>query len=59
MALAFGINIYLMQHYEMQRMPWYYLPGGAVTLWLLGQLAVTGPARRAASVPPVVATRSG
>ena len=59
MGLAFGINIYLMQHYEMSRMPWYYLPGGAVALWLLGQLAVYGPALRAAAVPPVVATRSG
>lgn len=59
MALAFGINLYLMQHYEMSRMPWYYLPGGAVALWLLGQLAVFGPALRAAAVPPVVATRSG
>jgi putative ABC transport system permease protein len=59
MALAFGINVYLMQHYEMQRMPAYYLPAGAVALWLLGQLAVMGPARRAAAVPPVVATRSG
>lgn len=58
MALAFGINMYLMQHYEMARMPWYYLPGGAIALWLLGQLAVFGPARRAAHVPPVVATRS-
>jgi putative ABC transport system permease protein len=58
MALAFGINVYLMHHYEMNRMPWYYLPGGAVALWLLGQLAVLGPALRAAAVPPVVATRS-
>ena len=58
MALAFGINLYLMQHYELARMPWYYLPGGAIALWLLGQLAVLGPARRAANVPPVVATRS-
>lgn len=58
MMLAYGINLYLMQHYELPRMPWYYLPGGAVALWLLGQLAVSGPARRAANVPPVVATRS-
>jgi putative ABC transport system permease protein len=58
MVLAFGINLYLMGHYEMARMPWYYLPGGAIALWLLGQLAVFGPALRAASVPPVVATRS-
>jgi putative ABC transport system permease protein len=27
-------------------------------LWLLGQVAVFGPAHRAASVPPVEATRS-
>jgi putative ABC transport system permease protein len=59
MLLAFGINVYLMQHYEMDRMPWYYLPGAAVMLWLLGQLAVLGPALRAAAVPPVVATRGG
>ena len=58
MALAFGINLYLMQHYEISRMPWYYLPIGALALWTLGQLAVLGPALRAASVPPVVATRS-
>jgi putative ABC transport system permease protein len=58
MGLAYGINLYLMQHYEMSRMPWYYLPGGAIALWLIGQVAVFGPARRAASVPPVVATRA-
>jgi putative ABC transport system permease protein len=57
MVLAFGINLYLMQHYELERMPWYYLPAGALALWLIGQLAVQGPAMRAASVPPVVATQ--
>ncbi|TAM97890.1 MAG: FtsX-like permease family protein [Rhodanobacteraceae bacterium] len=58
MLLAFGINLYLMQHYQMLRMPWYYLPVSAIALWVLGQLAVLGPALRAANVPPVVATRS-
>jgi putative ABC transport system permease protein len=58
MGLAYGINAYLMQHYEMSRMPWYYLPGGAIGLWLIGQIAVLGPALRAAAVPPVVATRA-
>ncbi|HEX5960152.1 MAG TPA: FtsX-like permease family protein [Rhodanobacteraceae bacterium] len=57
MILAFGINLYLMQHYQMLRMPWYYLPASAIALWVLGQLAVLGPALRAANVPPVVATR--
>jgi putative ABC transport system permease protein len=27
-------------------------------LWVLGQLSVLGPARRAAAVPPAVATRT-
>ncbi|HEU4670001.1 MAG TPA: FtsX-like permease family protein [Dyella sp.] len=58
MVLAFGINLYLMHRYEMARMPWFYLPAGAIALWLIGQAAVFGPARRAAAVPPVVATRS-
>jgi putative ABC transport system permease protein len=58
MALAFGVNIFLMKHYEMRLMPWYYLPCCAVALWILGQLAVQGPAMRAAAVPPVVATRA-
>jgi putative ABC transport system permease protein len=39
-------------------LPALYLPIGAVVLWLLGQLAVFGPARRAAAVPPAVATRT-
>ena len=58
MALAYGINLVLMRHYELGRLPGYYLPLGAIVLWTLGQLAVLGPALRAAAVPPVVATRS-
>lgn len=58
MVLAFGLNLLLMRHYEIPRLPWIYLPVGAIALWLIGQLAVLGPALRAAAVPPVVATRS-
>ncbi|HBK47602.1 MAG TPA: ABC transporter permease [Xanthomonadaceae bacterium] len=58
MLLAYAINLLLMRHYELPRLPLAYLPVGAVTLWLLGQLSVLGPARRAAAVPPAVATRS-
>lgn len=56
--LAYAINLTLMQFYELPRLPFGYLPVGAVVLWLLGQLAVLAPALRAAHVPPVVATRS-
>ncbi|WP_026107577.1 ABC transporter permease [Dyella ginsengisoli] len=58
MVLAYGINLFLMQHYELPRLPAIYFPVGAVALWLIGQVAVLGPALRAAAVPPVVATRS-
>ncbi|HSR65556.1 MAG TPA: FtsX-like permease family protein [Xanthomonadaceae bacterium] len=55
---AYGINQLLMGHYELPRLPALYLPAGALALWLLGQVSVLGPARRAAAVPPAVATRS-
>ncbi len=58
MVLAFGINQLLMGKYELPRLPLMYLPVGAVVLWLLGQISVFGPARKAAAVPPAVATRS-
>jgi len=58
MILAYGINQLLMGKYELPRLPLLYLPVGAVLLWLLGQVAVYGPARKAASVPPAVATRT-
>lgn len=58
MILTYGLNLFLMQHYEIPRLPWIYLPIGAVALWVIGQIAVLGPALRASKVPPVVATRS-
>ena len=58
MALAYAINLFLMLPYELPRLPAIYFPVGAIALWLIGQLAVLGPALRAAAVPPVVATRS-
>ena len=57
-ALGIAANLSLMAHYELPRMPLWLLGVGALLLWLLGQLAVLGPARRAAAVPPVEATRS-
>ncbi len=58
MVLAYGINLFLIVHYELPRMPGFYFPVGAALLWVIGQCAVLGPALRAAAVPPVVATRS-
>jgi putative ABC transport system permease protein len=58
MALAYAINLWLMHRYQVARLPAGFLPVGAGLLWLLGQLAVLGPALRAATIPPSIATRS-
>ncbi|KRE86173.1 hypothetical protein ASG75_07470 [Rhodanobacter sp. Soil772] len=57
LLLAVALNLLLMKQYELPRLPLAYLPVAALVLWSLGQLAVLGPALRAAAVPPVVATR--
>jgi putative ABC transport system permease protein len=56
--LAYALNMVLMTYYEQSRLPPSYLVIGTLSLWLLGQLAVLGPALRAAAVPPVMAIRS-
>ena len=53
-VLAYWLEV----SFELPRLDWRLLPAGIVTLWLMSSLAVIEPARRAASVPPAVATRS-
>jgi putative ABC transport system permease protein len=56
-ALAIGINLALVRLFEMDRMPVLDIAVGAFAVLVLGQIAVFMPARRAANVPPVAATR--
>ncbi len=58
LLLTYGFNLWLMKHYELPRLAWYYAPLGALTVLMLGQLAVFGPATRASRVSPAVATRT-
>jgi putative ABC transport system permease protein len=58
LGLAIGLNQYLGSQVEMARLPIEYLIGGILALWMLGLAAVFGPAWRASSVPPAVATRT-
>jgi putative ABC transport system permease protein len=58
MVGALALSLVLMSNYELPRLPWVYLPIGALALWALGQLAVLAPARRAAALPPVTALRA-
>ena len=57
-VLAVGINMWMVQAFELQRIAWWLIPAAMISLWIVGQLAVLGPARRAAMVPPALATRS-
>ena len=57
-GLALGLNQYLVSKVELARLPIVYLVGAMVAVWALGVIAVLGPAWRAASVPPAIATRS-
>lgn len=57
-VLTIFVAYWLEVSFELPRLDWRYLPAGIVTLWALSTLAVMEPARRAAAVPPAVATRS-
>jgi putative ABC transport system permease protein len=48
----------MVQTFGLTPIAWYIIPAAMVVLWLVGQAAVYGPARRASMVPPAVATRS-
>jgi putative ABC transport system permease protein len=58
LVLAVALNQLLVSQLELTKLPVGYLAVGAVVLWLLGVLAVYGPAWRAASISPAIATRS-
>lgn len=57
-ALALAIGYELSVRYQLPRLDLYYLVGGVLALWPIGQLSAWIPARRAANVPPSVATRT-
>ncbi|HKD53134.1 MAG TPA: FtsX-like permease family protein [Steroidobacteraceae bacterium] len=57
-VLALATGYYLSVQYALPRLDLYYLVGGVLLLWIIGQVAAWQPARRAAGVPPSVATRT-
>jgi putative ABC transport system permease protein len=56
--LSFAFGHWLSTAYSLPRLQPMYVVSGVVVLWLLGQLAVFVPARRAAAIPPAIATRT-
>ena len=58
LLLAVGLNQLLVSQLELTKLPLGYLAVGSAVLWLIGVLAVYGPAWRASSISPAIATRS-
>lgn len=58
-VIAIALNVFMVENFDLTPMPWWVIPIGMSVLWLVGQAAVTGPARRATDIPPSIATRSG
>jgi putative ABC transport system permease protein len=58
LLLALALNRLLMAQAGMARLPLEYFAFGAAALWALGVAAVYGPASRAASISPALATRT-
>jgi len=56
--LAVGLNYWLVTAYSLDKLNPLYIPAGIIGLWFLGLGSVLGPARRAAAIPPAVATRT-
>lgn len=57
-VLAVGLNIWMVQTFDLTPIAWYIIPAAMLVLWLVGQAAVFGPARRASRVSPAIATRT-
>jgi putative ABC transport system permease protein len=57
-ALALGVGRWLTDQYQLPRLDLHFLAIGVIALAVIGQLAAWQPARRAAAVPPSVATRT-
>lgn len=57
-ALTIGLNIVMIEAFSLTRIAWYLVPVAMLMLLGVGQAAVFGPAKRASSVPPAVATRT-
>jgi len=57
-VLAYALNYLLVTTTEAVKLDWRLVAAGVVLLWVQSVLATLAPAFRAASVPPVIATRA-
>jgi putative ABC transport system permease protein len=57
-VFAIALNIFMVQAFALTPLSWYVVPVAMIILWVVGQAAVAGPARRASAISPAIATRS-
>ncbi len=57
-VLTLALNYYLATEYSLEKLDPLYVPVGVLAMWALGLAAVLGPARRASTISPAVATRT-
>ena len=57
-GLAVGLNLWMVRAFNLAPLAWYMIPAAMLALWVVGQAAVFGPARRASRVSPAIATRT-
>ena len=57
-GMTIGLNMALVSTLSFPKLEFTYVLAGAAALWIVGLLAVSGPAQRASTVPPAVATRT-
>jgi putative ABC transport system permease protein len=57
-CLALAAGFWLSTHFGLPRLDLYYLVGGVLILWTVGQLAAWQPSLKAAKVSPSMATRN-
>jgi putative ABC transport system permease protein len=57
-GLALSAGYWLSSQYQMPRLDLYYLVGGVLGLWAVGQFAAWQPSLKAAKVSPAMATRN-
>ena len=56
--LSVGMNIAMVEAFALEPLAWYVIPVAMIALWVVGQAAVAGPARKASNITPAIATRS-
>jgi putative ABC transport system permease protein len=57
-VLTISLNMVLVETFALDRLDWFYIPVGMISLLIVGQIAALGPAKKAAAIPPAIATRS-